>query len=66
MVRFTTASGVRAVVATSIPAEALDKLARKLERQIARLLARPGGGSPESALQDEVACPVDQRDPPPA
>lgn len=35
VVRFTTESGVQAIVATSIPPEALDKLIRKLERKIA-------------------------------
>ena len=34
-VRFTTPSGVRAIVATTISREALDKLARKLERKLA-------------------------------
>ena len=36
VVRFTTPSGVRAIVATCIPQEALAKMARKLERRIAR------------------------------
>lgn len=36
VVRFTTESGVRAVVATCIPMAALAKMARKLERKIAR------------------------------
>jgi nitrate/TMAO reductase-like tetraheme cytochrome c subunit len=34
VVRFTTASGVRAVVATCIPQEALDKVARSLKRKL--------------------------------
>lgn len=40
VVRFTTPSGVRAIVATCIPQEALAKMARKLERKIARRRAR--------------------------
>jgi hypothetical protein len=36
VVRFTTASGLRAVVATCIPQEALDKMARSLRRELAR------------------------------
>lgn len=35
VVRFTTASGVRAVVATCIPQEALEKMARSLKRKLA-------------------------------
>ena len=40
VVRFTTESGVRAIVATCIPPAALLKMARKLERKIARREAR--------------------------
>lgn len=40
VVRFTTASGVQAIVATCIPETALAKMARKLERKIARRRAR--------------------------
>jgi nitrate/TMAO reductase-like tetraheme cytochrome c subunit len=36
VVRFTTASGVQAIIATCIPETALAKMARKLERKIAR------------------------------
>ena len=36
VVRFTTESGVRAIVAICIPQEALATMARKLERKIAR------------------------------
>lgn len=36
VVRFTTPSGVRAIVATCIPAAALDKMARRIERKIAK------------------------------
>lgn len=36
VVRFTTPSGVQAIVATCIPPAALAKMARKLERKIAR------------------------------
>lgn len=43
VVRFTTASGVRAIVATCIPPAALLKLARKLERKIARRQGRLEG-----------------------
>lgn len=43
VVCFTTASGVRAIVATCIPASALLKLMRKLERKIARRQAAPPG-----------------------
>ncbi len=45
VVRFTTASGVRAVVATSIPQEALDKMARGLRRKLARSHTRMSGPS---------------------
>lgn len=40
VVRFTTASGVQAIVATCIPQAALAKMARKLKRKIARRRAR--------------------------
>lgn len=40
VVLFTTASGVRAAVATCIPPAALAKMARKLKRKIARRQAR--------------------------
>ena len=40
VVRFTTASGVQAIVATCIPETALAKMARKLERKIARRRAQ--------------------------
>lgn len=40
VVRFTTASGVYAIVATCIPPAALAKMARKLERKIAMRQAR--------------------------
>ena len=55
VVRFTTVSGVRAIVATCIPKAALAKMARNLERKIARRRARqameparvlPKGSSP--------------------
>lgn len=46
VVRFTTASGVRAVVATCIPMAALAKMARKLERKIAKRKATRAKGSP--------------------
>jgi nitrate/TMAO reductase-like tetraheme cytochrome c subunit len=44
VVRITTSSGVRAVIATCIPAAALDKMARKLERKIARRKASRATG----------------------
>ena len=40
VVRFTTASGVQAIVATCIPQATLAKMACKLERKIARRRAR--------------------------
>ena len=45
VVRFTTESGVRAVVATCIPPEALAKFVRSLKRKIARQEARFAGAS---------------------
>lgn len=45
VVRFTTPSGVQAIVATCIPREALAQLARKLERKIARRKARLAAAS---------------------
>lgn len=36
VVQFTTASGVRAIVCTSIPMAALEKMMRKLERKLKR------------------------------
>jgi len=47
VVRFTTPSGVRAIVATDIPMEALAKMARKLERKIARRKARLAAATEE-------------------
>ncbi len=46
VVRFTTASGVQAIVATCIPPAALAKMARKLERKIARRQTRLSLGPP--------------------
>ncbi|MEN9543870.1 MAG: hypothetical protein RLZZ598_703 [Pseudomonadota bacterium] len=46
VVRFTTASGVQAIVATCIPPAALAKMARKLERKIARRQTRLSPGPP--------------------
>lgn len=40
VIRFTTASGVHAIVATCIPQEALDKMARSLRRKLARSWTR--------------------------
>ncbi len=45
VVRFTTESGVRAIVATCIPPAALLKMVRKLERKIARRQARLAAAS---------------------
>lgn len=42
VVQFTTPSGVRAVVDTSITMAALEKLARKLERKLKRARHPPG------------------------
>lgn len=44
-VRFTTASGVRAVVCTSIPMGALEKMMRKLERKLKRAGLTVGASS---------------------
>lgn len=51
VVRFTTGSGLQAIVATCIPPAALAKLARKLERKIARRQARlaAASGNPSSS-----------------
>ena len=52
VVRFTTASGVRAVVATCIPQEALDKMARGLRRKLARSQPRPVGAPRQVPAED--------------
>ncbi len=52
VVRFTTASGVRAVVATCIPHEALDKMARSLRRTLARSQPRPVGAPRQAPAED--------------
>jgi hypothetical protein len=52
VVRFTTASGVRAVVATCIPQEALDKMARSLRRKLARGQRRPAGAPRQVPTED--------------
>jgi hypothetical protein len=44
VVCFTTPSGVRAVVYTSITMAALDKMVRKLERKLMRAYHVPDGG----------------------
>lgn len=43
VIRFTTASGVHAAIATCIPQEALDKMARGLRRKLARSRTRRVG-----------------------
>lgn len=43
VIRFTTASGVHATVATCISQEALDKMARSLRRKLARSRTRRAG-----------------------
>ena len=52
VVRFTTPSGVRAVVATCIPQEALDKMARSLRRKLARGQPHPAGPPRQVPIED--------------
>ncbi len=52
VVRFTTASGVRAVVATCIPQEALDKMARSLKRKLASSQTSQVGATRQVSTED--------------